>query len=144
MQGPIGVAKQFSSEQYDLSLAALNDLLGLMGIGDHANGAGGDGALLPDALGERNLVAGADCNFSSVRKAARGDVDQIDTMGAQQGSEFDRFVDIPAAFDPIRGRNAHEEREFFRPNRAYGVHHVQHEAGAVLRSCRRSRLYADC
>ena len=39
---PVGIAKHFSGQQHDVSLAAADDLIGLRGADDHADGTGGD------------------------------------------------------------------------------------------------------
>ncbi len=59
--------------------------------------------------------------------------------GAQEAGQRDRVVAAPAALDPVGGRDAHEERELRRPDRADGAHDLEQEAGSGPRTSRPSR-----
>jgi hypothetical protein len=56
---PVGFAEEFASQQDYVGLSGGDDVLGLLGRCDHANGSGGDSRLAADALGKRSLIAGA-------------------------------------------------------------------------------------
>jgi hypothetical protein len=64
-QRPVGIAEQFASQQDEVGLPGGDDVLGLLGRGDHADGSSEDsGCLAADALGKGSLIAGAERNFA--------------------------------------------------------------------------------
>ena len=80
-EGPVGFAEEFAGEQDDVGLAGADDLVGLGGVGDHADGAGGEAGFAADAVGEGDLVAGADGDLLAGVVAAGGDVEEVDAFG---------------------------------------------------------------
>ena len=91
-----------------------NDLLGLTGIVDHADGADRnvDGTL--HRLGEMHLVAGAGRDLLQRRVAAAGTAEIGDARFLQRLRHLDAFLDGQAAVDPVGDRDARAD------------HHVRH------------------
>ena len=142
MERPVGIAEHFAGEEDEIGLAVGDDCVGLLRIGDHADGGGGDGGFGADARGEGNLVAGADGDFCVGNEAAGGDVDEVDAVGAEMAGESDGVVDGPAAFGPVGGRDADEEGQVFGPGCADGCRPPRAGGGCGFRSCRRRRRCA--
>jgi len=134
MNGPVGVAQHFACEQHEIGLTFGDDRVGLMRIGDHADGGGGNSRFRADARGEGNLEAGADGDFGVGSETARGDVDEVDAAGAKQAGEGDGFVGRPAAIDPVGCGDSDEEREVSRPSAANCIDDLEQEVGAVFKA----------
>ena len=108
MERPVGIAQHLAREQNQIGLAVADDLVGLGGAGDHADGGGRNFGLAADPRRERNLIARADRDLRLLDIAARGAVDRIDAEPLQLPRERDRLLEVPAAFGPIGRGNAHE------------------------------------
>jgi hypothetical protein len=92
VQGPVGIAQHFAGEKDHVGVAGGDDLIGLCGFCDHADGGRGNSSFSPDAGGERHLETGADGNAGVRNLAARGDVDEVNAMSGQQARQFYGFV----------------------------------------------------
>ena len=132
MQGPVGIAEHFASEEDEIGLALGNDCIGLKRVGDHANGSSGNGGFGADARGKGSLKTGTDGDLCVRNQAARGDVDEVDAVSTQETGERDGLVGRPAVVNPVGGRDADKKREVGWPGSADGVDDLQEEAGAVL------------
>ena len=130
--GEIGVAEEFAGHEDEIGLAGLEDIFGLLGFGDHANGAGEDLGVAADLSGEGNLVTGADGDFGLQGVAAGGGVDEINAEGLDVACELDGVCYRPAAFDPIGGGDAEEEGEVVRHFGADGFNDFAEKTGAVV------------
>ncbi len=64
---PVGIPNQFAGERDEVGLAVAEDGLGLMGVGDQADGHGHDMGLGAHAGGEGHLVAGHALDDGHVR-----------------------------------------------------------------------------
>ena len=133
-QRPIGIAEEFASQQNNVGLSGRDDVLGLLGRGDHANGSCEDSRLAADALGKGSLIAGAERNRCFGNDASRGRVDEIDAQRLGLPSEGDGILDSPAALDPVRGRDAKPQGETFGPDFTDGFDDLAQDAGAVLKA----------
>jgi len=60
VERPVGVAQEFTSDEDEVGLAGADDVRGLSGAGDHADGAGEDAGLGADGFREGRLIAGAE------------------------------------------------------------------------------------
>jgi hypothetical protein len=132
MDGPVWIAQQFAAEEYEVGFAFLDYRISLGGIGDEADCCGGNGSLAADSGGKLNLEAGAGGNLGVGNHSARRDIDKIDAMLKEETGELNRFVDGPAAGDPVRGGDAHQERKVGGPLGTNGVNDLQGETGAIL------------
>ena len=108
--GPVGLAQHFAGEEGQVGFAAGDDFVGLMRIGDYADGSGEDCGLFTNRGGEGDLEARRDRDFRVGDQSAAGAIHQIDAERFQGSGELDGLVEIPAAFDPIGGGNADEQR----------------------------------
>ncbi len=77
-EGPIRIAQKFAREQHQVGASVSDNVIGLHGFGDHAHGRGRNPGSVPDPLGQRNLVTGADRNLGERTAAARTAINQID------------------------------------------------------------------
>ena len=91
-EGPVGFAEELAGEENDAGLSGADDLVGLGGVGDHADGAGGEAGFAVDAVGEGDLVAGAEGDLLTRIVAAGGDVEEIDAFGFYEAGELYDFV----------------------------------------------------
>ncbi len=110
MDGPERVAKKFAGEKYRVGLAGADDGVGLLRGCDHADGTSGQTGLSPNLCCEGDLVAGAEGDLLQRAVSAGGAIEQINPVGGQFAGESDGVVDRPAAFDPVAGGHAEEER----------------------------------
>jgi hypothetical protein len=145
VKGPVGIAEELAGEKDEVGFARGDDGVGLGGIGNHADGGGGDAGFATDAGGEGDLEAGADGDFYVGNEAAGGDVDEIDAALAEEEGELDGLVDVPAdsriqgrvvaggpgSVSPIRGGDADEEGQMGGPLGADGIDDFEGQAGAV-------------
>src|SRR5579872_3842921 len=146
MQRPVGIAEHFAREEDHVGSTFGDDGVGLMRIGDHADGRSWNGSFGPDTRREGNLEGRSDRDLGMGDETSGGDVDEIDAARAEKAGESDGFVDGPAAWRPLRRRSiaggagfnpigsgdAHEERQMRRPRSANGIHNLKKEAGAVF------------
>ena len=65
--------------------------------------------------------------------AAGRTVDQVCPKFLQLASEFNRLLNIPTAIDPIRGRNAHEQRCSLWPRASNGGGGLAQYSSAILK-----------
>src|SRR5690606_30822454 len=108
LEGPAGVAEQFAAEEDEIGLSRAHDGIRLLRLGDEADGGGVDLRLTADPLGEGDLVARADGDLGIGNEAATRAVDDVDAVLAEEPSELDRLVNVPAAFHPVRRGDADE------------------------------------
>ena len=101
------------------------------GDGDHADGAGGEAGFAADAVGEGDLVAGADGDLLAGVVAAGGDVEEVDAFGFDEAGELDDFVDGQTAVNPVGGGDADPDGEVRGEGGADGADDFEGEAGAV-------------
>ena len=80
-EGPVGFTEEFAGEEDYVGLTGADDLVGLGGVGDHADGTGGEAGFAADAVGEGYLIAGADGDLLERGVAAGGHVDEVDAFG---------------------------------------------------------------
>ena len=132
VERPVGVAQEFTSDDNEVGLAGADDVRGLSGVGDHADGAGEDAGLGADGFREGRLIAGAEGNGRAEDIAAGGAVDEVDTAVAEESGEADGLREIPAAFGVVGSGDADEERAFAGPGFADGRGDFEEEADAVV------------
>ena len=108
-----------------------DDLVGLGGVGDHADGAGGEAGFAANAVGEGHLVAGADGDLLAGVVAAGGDVEEVDALGFDEAGELYGVFEGEAAFDPVDGGDADPDGEVRGEGCADGADDLEGEAGAV-------------
>lgn len=140
VERPVGVAQHFAGQEDEVGFAGGDDGVGLLRLGDHADGGSGDGGFGANAFGERGLEGGADGDFGVGDQSSGRDVDEVDAMGAEVTGEGNRFVDGPAGLrprrrgrvDPVSGGDADEEGQVGRPDCADCVHDLEEEPGAVV------------
>jgi len=84
VQREVGIAEHFAGEEDEIGFAIGHNVIGLNGIGDHADGCGGDVGFAADSGGELDLEAGAGRNLGVGDLAARGAVDEIDAVVAEE------------------------------------------------------------
>ncbi len=130
--GEVGIAEKFAGDEDEIGLAGVDDVFGLLGFGDHADGAGEDFGVAADLRGKRDLVAGAGGDFGVEGVTAGGGVDEVDAEGLDEAGELDGVVNRPAAFDPISSGDAEEEREMVRHFGADGFNDFAEETGAIV------------
>src|ERR1700679_422073 len=132
VKGPIGIAEELAGEEDEVGFAGGDDGVGLGGIGDHADGGGGDVGIAADASGEGDLIAGADGDLYIGNKAAGRDVDEVDAAFAEEVGEPDGLVDVPAAIlRPIGGGDADEDGQVGGPLGTDGFDDFKNQAGAI-------------
>ncbi len=134
---PVRIAQHFAGEEHDIRLPGTDNLVGLGRLGDHTHGASRNSSFAPDSFRERDLVAGADRDLLAGIVASRGDVDEIDVLGAQQTGELHGFVHRKAAgvltvgVHPVGRGDPDPDRQVRREGGAHGADDLQREAGAV-------------
>lgn len=130
---PRGAAQQLTAEQDGVGLAVGEDLLGLLHLGDEADGGHGQLRLGLHARGEGDLVAGADRDAHDGRVAAGRDVEQIDAVLLEEGGEAHGLLGRPAVLlRPVGGGDAEEERLVVGPHGADRVDDLEGEAHPVV------------
>ena len=132
MERPVGVAQEFTSDEDEVGLAGADDVRGLGGVGDHADGAGEDAGLRADGFREGRLIAGAEGNGRAEDIAAGGAVDEVDAAVAKESGEADGLREVPAAFGVVGDGDANEERALAGPDFADGGGDFEEEADAVV------------
>ena len=101
-QRPIGIAQQFARKQRDIGLAVANDLIRLGRRGDHAYGRCRYSRFPPNALSERNLIAGTDWNLGVFNIKPPDEQSTASTPRLFKLSrKLDRLLEIPAAVRPV-------------------------------------------
>ena len=119
VERPVGVAQKFTSDDDEVGLAGADDVRGLSGVGDHADGAGEDAGLGTDGFSEGRLIAGAKGNGRAEDVAAGGAVDEVDAAVAEERGEADGLGEVPAAFGVVSRRRC-ERRAGARGTRLRG------------------------
>ncbi|MDX6559486.1 MAG: hypothetical protein QOF72_2535 [Blastocatellia bacterium] len=114
-QWPIRIPQELPCDKDRVRLSGSDDLLCLNWRSDHPHRTRHDFSFPTNPLSKRRLVPGADRNFCMRHAAARRTIDQIHSYLPQSPGKLNRLFDIPAAIDPIGGRNAHEERRSLGP-----------------------------
>src|SRR3954451_14251440 len=110
MPAPAGIVEECTRQCNHIGLAAGNDLLRLLRLADHADGARGDLRLGFDLCRKWHLITRTDRYRRLGVNPARGDADVIKTEIAQLACEDDGVFHGPATLDPIRPGNACAER----------------------------------
>src|ERR1700678_3679889 len=131
---PVGIAEELASQQDYIGLAGGNDMLGLLGRGDHTNGSGEDSRFSADALGKESLIAGAERNLCLGNDASRGRVNEVDAQRLDLPCEDDGILDGPAALDPVRSRDAKPQGKTFGPDFTDRSDDFAQNATAVLKA----------
>src|SRR5258706_5532450 len=131
-QWEVRIAEQLAREDDDVGLFALDDFVGLEGFGDEAHGTGQHASLALDPLGEGDLIAGPGGDPYARHISSGGAVHEIHAPLAGDARQLDTLVEMPAAFCPVGGRDAEEERELVGPDAAHGIDGFQHETNTVL------------
>ena len=131
MPGPARVVQHRARQRHRVGVALGEDALGLLGLGDQADGDHRQVHRLLHAPRERQLVAGAQRNLLGGRDAAGGHVHRRATARLQLAREGDRVLHVPAAVHPVGGGHAHPHRPLGGEGRAHGVEHLQRKAHAV-------------
>ena len=108
-----------------------DDLLGLVGLGDEADGHGRHLRLALDGFGERHLIAGAERNLLRGRHAAAGDVEETAAALLQFMRVGERLLEIPAAFEIVGRGEAQAQRHVRRHHLAHRLEHLQRKAHAI-------------
>lgn len=132
VERPIRIAEHGAGEEDEIGVAFGNDRVGLMRVSDHANGGGGYGGFCADAGGEWGLEGGADGDFGVGNLTTGGDIDEVDSVGAQVTGKDDGIVDGPAIVGPVSGGDADEEGKMVGPGGADGVDNLEWEADTVV------------
>jgi len=129
---PVGVTEHLAGKEDEVGLTVCDDCVGLVRIGDHAHGRGGNGSFVADACGEGSLESRADGDLGIRDQSAGRGVDEVDAVSAEEAGESNGVVDGPTLFDPIAGRDADEERKVRGPGGADCVDDLEEKACAVL------------
>ena len=135
---PVRIAHQLAGEEDGVGAAGGDDFVGLGGLGDHADGAGGDPGFGADRVRERDLVAGGDRDLRVGDEAAGGAVDEVDARSRGRGRGGCSAGD-PSRRRPSRWRRGGRRGELLGPGGADGGDHVEEELRAVGRSRRPRR-----
>jgi hypothetical protein len=130
-EGPVGFAEEFAGEEDDVGLSGADDLVGLGGVGDHADGSGGEGGFAADAVGEGDLVAGAEGDLLAGVVAAGGDVEEVDAFGLDQAGELYGLFEGKTAVNPIDGGVADPDGEVGGKGGADGADDFEGKSGAI-------------
>jgi hypothetical protein len=136
-EGPVGIAEEFAGERDYVGLAGADDLVGLGGLGDHADGAGGEAGFAADAVGEGDLVAGADGDLLARVVAAGGDVEEVDAFGFDETGEVDDVFDgeavrgVGGGVDPVGGGDADPDGEMGGEGGADGADDFEGKTGSI-------------
>ena len=115
MEGPIGVAQQFAAEKHEVSFSLSHDGIGHYRVGYQTHGGGGNAGLAADSGGKLNLESGADRDLGVGNLSAGRNINEIDTVLAQELGELDGFINGPAAGSPVSSGDADKERQVVRP-----------------------------
>src|SRR5580693_2090698 len=129
---PVRLAEEFAGQDYYVGFALVEDGVGLGGVSDHAYGAGEDAGALAYLVRERYLEARGDGNLRVGNHAAGGAIDQVHAERAEKFGEGHGLLDVPAARDPIAGRDADEQRVANGPDAANGADNFEEEARAIF------------
>ena len=86
---PVGVAEKFAGEEDEVGLAVFNDGVGLGGFSDEADGGGWSCGFSSDSGCKWDLKTGSDGDFGVGDLASGGNVNQVDTVFAEEGGELD-------------------------------------------------------
>ena len=128
---PVGFAEELAGEEDDVGLVGTDNLVGLGGVGDHADRSSGEAGFAADAVGEGYLIARADGDLLTGVVAAGGDVEEVDAFGFDEMGEGDGVFEGQAAVDPIYGRHADPDGEVGGEGGADGSDDLEGEAGAI-------------
>jgi hypothetical protein len=129
---PVGIAEHFAREENEVGRVVSDEAVGLLRLGDHADGGCGNGSFIANARCEGSLKGGADGDFCIGREPAGRDVDEVDAVGAEMTGESDGVVDGPAVINPIGSGDAHEEGQVRGPCEADGIDDLEQKANAVV------------
>src|SRR5690242_13919336 len=105
-----------------------DDVLGLLWLGDDADGPGLDVGLLADAGGERHMIARRDGDLLRRRVAARAHIDEVAAERLELARRLHRVLDGEAALDPIGCREPDAQRLVRRYEPAAGLEHFERKA----------------
>jgi hypothetical protein len=115
-----------------IGLARGDHGLGLLRFGDEADREDRHVDLGLDALGQRHLVARRQQDLLLRRDATGGHMHEVAAARRECLREGDAALDIPAALDPVGGREAHAHRHRRRHRGTHRLGHLEREAHAVL------------
>lgn len=124
------VAEVLASDTDEIGLSFLQNLFGLLGLGDESNSDGGDLSLIADTLGVRNLVSGLNIDANADVSAGRN-VNNVNAESLELTGEFDGIVDSPSSLlQKVGGRDADEQG--LGPGGANLLDSLENKTGAVL------------
>ena len=132
VERPVGVAQEFTSDDDEVGLAGADNVRGLSGVSDHADGAGEDAGLGTDGFSEGRLITGAKGNGRAKDIASGRAIDEVDAAVAEESREADGLGEVPAAFGLVSDGDANEERALAGPDCADGGGDLEEEADAVF------------
>lgn len=131
--GPIGIAEQFASQQYQIGIPIDDGLIGLVGVGDEPADGGGDVDCAANLACHRDQEAFAPGDFGDVGgNEAMADIDEIESGMFESRDKFDGFVERDTLFVPIGHRESSGERQVLGPDLADGVKGFHDEADTIL------------
>src|SRR5208282_5106746 len=129
---PIRIAQQFTRKKNQIGLLGRQYRLGLRRLGDHANRARRNASFLANRLCKSSLISRPQRNLYSERRSSAGGINQIHSQRLQFPRQRNRLRQIPAAFFPIRRRNAHEKRQALRPNLPDSSDNLRRQANSIF------------
>ena len=89
---PVGFAEELAGEEDDVGLVGTDNLVGLGGVGDHADRSSGEAGFAADTVGKGDLIAGSDRDLLAGVVASGGAVEKVDTFGLDEVGEVYDFV----------------------------------------------------
>ena len=114
-----------------IGAAGRDDGVGVIGLGDRADGDGGDLALVADLVGERRLEQPAVDRPLLLHDLPRRTIDEIGARVAEQAREDQRVLRHVAALEPVVAGEPHRDRPVLRPGVAHRAEHFERIARAV-------------
>jgi hypothetical protein len=123
--------QQDAAQHHHVRLPAPHDRLGLVRLGDQPHRRRFHPGLAPDALRESDLVARRDRDAHLRHRAARRTVHHVHPAASQLPRQRDRLLHVPAALDPVRRRDAHEQRHRLWQRGPQCFHDLQEQAHPV-------------
>lgn len=129
---PVRFVQQGSRQGHEVGFAFRHDAFGLAGIDDQAYRHYRDLGFAADLGGKGDLVAGGQGDLGAQGYATARGVNEVAAALLQDFGEGYRFLDGPAALDPVGRAEAEAKRAVGRPDGADGVEDFQGEAGAAF------------
>ena len=105
---------------------------GLARLGDLPHRHGGDAGSPPHRVRQRHLIAGFGVDRLPERYAAAGGADIVAAAPLELNAERDGILDVPAAVDPIGGRNPHTHGPVGRKGAPAHIENLEPQSHSVL------------